>query len=84
MAGKEAERRKSEEALAGLYEEYYDKIARYIFIHIGDQPEAEDLASEVFLKALRSLNLASNHTRHDRRAKISGSHTCLLQHEALM
>lgn len=56
MAGKEAERRKSEEALAGLYEEYYDKIARYIFIHIGDQPEAEDLASEVFLRALRSLD----------------------------
>ncbi len=55
MSGEEAERRKSEEALASLYEEYYDKIARYIFIRIGNQQEAEDLASEAFLRALQSL-----------------------------
>lgn len=42
--------------LTGLYEEYYDKIARYIFVRIGDQTEAEDLASEVFLRALKSLD----------------------------
>ena len=56
MAGKEAERKKKEETLASLYEEYYDKIARYIFVRLGDQAEAEDLSSEVFLKALRSLD----------------------------
>ena len=56
MTAKEAERKKREETLAALYEEHYDKIARYIFIRIGDQREAEDLASEVFLKALRSLD----------------------------
>lgn len=56
MIGKETERRKREEALASLYEQYYDKIARYIFIRIGNQQEAEDMASEVFLKALRSLD----------------------------
>jgi RNA polymerase sigma-70 factor (ECF subfamily) len=41
--------------LAGLYEEYYDKIARYVYVHIGNREEAEDIASEVFLKALKSL-----------------------------
>jgi len=44
-----------ETQLAGLYEEYYDKIARYVFIHVGNREEAEDIAGEVFLKALKSL-----------------------------
>ncbi len=56
MASKEAEKKEKQEALANLYEEYYDKIARYIFAKLGDQTQAEDLASEVFLKALRSLD----------------------------
>lgn len=41
--------------LASLYETHYDKIARYIYSHTGDRTESEDLASEVFLKALNSL-----------------------------
>jgi RNA polymerase sigma-70 factor, ECF subfamily len=41
--------------LAGIYEESYDKVARYIYSRIGDKSEAEDLASEVFLKALESI-----------------------------
>lgn len=45
----------NEERLAGLYEEYYDKIARYVYVRIGDRTEAEDIAGEVFLKALDSL-----------------------------
>jgi RNA polymerase sigma-70 factor (ECF subfamily) len=48
-------RRYNEAKLVGLYEEYYDKIARYVHIHIGNRAEAEDLAGEVFLKALESL-----------------------------
>lgn len=57
----EADREKTEgneyyEAkLAGLYQDYYDKIARYAYVHIGNRTEAEDIAGEVFLKALRSL-----------------------------
>ncbi len=47
--------REYETQLAGLYEEYYDKIARYVYVHIGDREEAEDIAGEVFLKALKSL-----------------------------
>ena len=42
--------------LAGLFEEYYDRIARYANARIGDQREAEDIASEVFVKALKSLD----------------------------
>jgi len=42
--------------LTNLYEEYYDRMVRYIFVRIRDQTEAEDLAGEVFLKALKSLD----------------------------
>ena len=56
MASKEAGKKEKQEALANLYEEYYDKIARYIFAKLGDRTQAEDLSSEVFLKALRSLD----------------------------
>ncbi|MFP3879536.1 MAG: sigma-70 family RNA polymerase sigma factor [Dehalococcoidia bacterium] len=42
--------------LAGLYEEYYDKIARYAYVRIGNREEAEDIAGEVFLKALKALD----------------------------
>jgi len=41
--------------LATLHEKYYSRIARYIFVRIHDKTEAEDIASEVFLKALQSL-----------------------------
>ena len=44
-----------EAALSRLYEEYFDKIARYAYLRIGDRAEAEDLAGEVFLRALESL-----------------------------
>ena len=44
-----------ENRLAGLYEEYYDKLAHYVYVRIGNKEEAEDIAGEVFLKALKSL-----------------------------
>ncbi len=47
--------KEQQEKLAGLFEDHYDRIARYIYTRIGDKSEAEDLASEVFLKALESL-----------------------------
>ena len=45
----------NESTLSSLYEEYYDKIARYAYVRIGDRAEAEDIAADVFLKALESL-----------------------------
>ncbi|MDP2743596.1 MAG: sigma-70 family RNA polymerase sigma factor [Dehalococcoidia bacterium] len=45
----------NEARLSSLYDEYYDKIARYAYARIGDRAGAEDIAGEVFLKALESL-----------------------------
>jgi len=53
--GKTEARRANETKLGSLYEEYYDKIAHYVYVRIGNRTEAEDLAGEVFLKALESL-----------------------------
>jgi len=50
------DRREKEEALASLYGEYFDKIARYVFVRLGNSNVAEDIAGEVFLKALASLD----------------------------
>ena len=49
------ETKSMETVIADLFEAYYDKVVRYIYIRISDQPEAEDLAGEVFLKALKSM-----------------------------
>jgi RNA polymerase sigma-70 factor (ECF subfamily) len=54
------ETRDNEERLVALYEECYDRIARYVYTHIGDKSEAEDIASEVFLKALKSIKTYRN------------------------
>ena len=48
-------RRYNQAKLASQYEDDYAKIARYVYVHIGNRAEAEDLAGEVFLKALESL-----------------------------
>lgn len=50
------DRKEKEAKLASLYGEYFDKIARYVFIRLGNRTIAEDLAGEVFLKALQSLD----------------------------
>jgi RNA polymerase sigma-70 factor (ECF subfamily) len=50
------EQKTKQELLVSLYEEYYDRVARYAYARIGDRCEAEDIASETFLKALDSLN----------------------------
>ncbi len=45
-----------QEAFAQLYEEYFDRIYRYITLKIGDAVEAEDLTQQVFLNTLRSIS----------------------------
>jgi len=42
--------------IGSLYEEYYNRIVRYIFVRINDQNEAENLGGDVFLRALQSLD----------------------------
>lgn len=39
------------EAFARLYDSYVDEIYRFIFFRVNDEPTAEDLTSQVFLKA---------------------------------
>lgn len=48
-----AERRAT---LVRIYESHFARVVRYIGIRIGDFSEAEDLTSEVFIRALRSLD----------------------------
>lgn len=55
--GKTHAREYNESTLASLYEEYFDKIARYAYVRIGVRADAEDIAGEVFLRALKSLKL---------------------------
>ena len=42
-------------AIAELYETHFERVARYIAVRVGDIDEAQDLASEVFVRALRSV-----------------------------
>ena len=43
------------EAFSQLYEEYFDKVYRYIYLRLGNQSEVEDLTQEVFVKALEAI-----------------------------
>ena len=51
-----AETKPTKVTIGSLFEEYYDRIVRYIFVRINDQKEAENLGGDVFLKALESLD----------------------------
>ena len=53
--GRTEAERSNEAKLASLYEEYYGKIAHYAYVYIGNKTEAEDIAGEVFLRAVDSL-----------------------------
>lgn len=53
--GKREAKEDNETRLAGLYDEYYNKIAHYAYVRIGNRTEAEDIAGDVFLKALESI-----------------------------
>ena len=50
------ERSRKRVALAELYEAHFERVARYIAVRIGNADEAEDLAAEVFVRALRSVD----------------------------
>src|SRR5512138_2519151 len=44
-----------QQAFARLYDGYVDRVYRFIFFRIGDEQTAEDLTSQVFLKAWEHL-----------------------------
>jgi RNA polymerase sigma-70 factor (ECF subfamily) len=43
------------EAVGWLYERYFDRIYRYIYLKLGDPTEAEDLCEQVFVKMIESI-----------------------------
>lgn len=42
-------------AVERLFETHFERVARYIAVRIGSVSDAEDLASEVFVRALRTV-----------------------------
>ena len=44
------------EAFTQLYENYFDKIYRYVVFKIGNKTEAEDVTQQVFVNALQSIS----------------------------
>ena len=51
-----ADLKKDPEAFGELYRRYLTPIYRYIYVRLGNKADAEDLTSEVFLRALRKLD----------------------------
>ena len=49
-------KQRDEQAFAQLYEEYFDKIYRYVTLKIGDRMEAEDITQQVFLNAIKAIS----------------------------
>ena len=58
--GKTEDTNDRREAVAALYETHFERVARYIAVRIGNIDEAEDLASEVFIKAVRAAESYSD------------------------
>jgi RNA polymerase sigma-70 factor, ECF subfamily len=52
----EQARASSPAAWSHIYDEYYVKIFRYCYLRTGNRLAAEDLASDVFLEALRGIH----------------------------
>ena len=44
------------EAFAQLYDAYLERVYRYVYIHVSDEQTAEDITSQVFLKAWEHLD----------------------------
>ena len=55
MPGSDLERQGAA-ALADLFETHYERVARYIAVRIGDQDHAEELAADVFARALKRID----------------------------
>ena len=43
------------EAVGWLYERYFDRIYKYIYLKVGNPTESEDIAEQVFLKMIEAI-----------------------------
>lgn len=44
------------DAIGWLYERYFDRIYRYIYLKVGNPTEAEDITEQVFLKMIEAIS----------------------------
>jgi RNA polymerase sigma-70 factor (ECF subfamily) len=51
----ERARSRDPEAIGWLYERYFDRIYRYVFLKVGKATDAEDITELVFLKMLEAI-----------------------------
>jgi len=51
----ESARQGDAEAFGGLYERYADRVFRFLFAHVDNRLDAEDLTEDVFMRVWRSL-----------------------------
>ncbi len=56
FSGGSSRARPDADSLADLFEQYYDRIARYIASRTGDRDLAEDMAGDVFVRAVESFS----------------------------
>lgn len=56
LRGKAEDLAHKQAAVARLYETHYERVARYLAMRISNISDAEDLASEVFIRALRTVD----------------------------
>jgi RNA polymerase sigma-70 factor (ECF subfamily) len=49
----------SADAFGEIYDHYVDRVFKFIYYRVGDRTVAEDLTSETFLRALRSISSIS-------------------------
>jgi RNA polymerase sigma-70 factor, ECF subfamily len=61
-----------EQALAAIHDQYYPTVYRYVRYRLEDEQVVEDIAAEVFLRLLDSLNRRSSDIR-DLRAWLLGT-----------
>lgn len=48
--------KKDRAAFYPIYIQFVDRVYAYIFVRVGSHPDAEDLTSEVFVRAIQHLN----------------------------
>lgn len=51
----------NQQSFAALYEANFERIFRYVYLKIGNREDAEDMAQQVFLHALRSISSFKYH-----------------------
>jgi RNA polymerase sigma-70 factor, ECF subfamily len=47
--------RRDPDAFATLYERYLPRVYRYLYLRLGNQHDAEDITSQVFIETLEGL-----------------------------